>query len=348
MHPGAFGLEVENSLLQISTRVTIESRRDLVPRHLSLGPATQIGRKANRVVLHGLRFFCQKLSALVADERWDIRDRSVHTPVQVARLLRDLPACDLVFNWGGRIDMGRFLWAARSLRAPKVVFFWCGSDVLRAQKILAKKTVEPWIARQTHWAASPTLAQEVRALGLRCEYVQASFVEVVQHPKPLPREFSVLVFLPRADLAELYGWDHIMEVAKGLPDVRFTLIGLHPGQHVETPSNMRVHPRTSDMAPVYQEATVLWRPVRHDAGISFMVLEALSHGRHVVYTSPIAGAVQLADAEAAKRHFEYLRKLHDAGNLPLNFAGIQAVARTYSRDVVRRELHNHWDEIIRS
>lgn len=334
--------------MQISTQATMVFHENMARRPISRNRAAKSDKLAYRVVVHGLRFFCQKLPELLTSERWDIRDRSVHTPFQLARLLRDLPACDLVFTWGGRIDMGRFLWAARSLRAPKIVFFWCGSDVLRARKMLTVGRVDPWIAGKIHWAASPTLAHEVRSLGLRCEFVQASFVEVVSHPRPLPRDFSVLVFLPRADLAELYGWDRIVEVAKALPAVRFRLVGLHPGQHVETPSNVHVHPRTNDMTPLYEQTTVLWRPVRHDAGTSFMVLEALAHGRHVLYTNPVPGAVQVQDAESAKQHLERLRTLHESGDLPLNFAGMQAVAQTYSRDVVRSELQKRWEEIIRS
>jgi hypothetical protein len=310
------------------------------------GRTTNGNRRPYRVVVHGLRHFCQKLPSLLADERWDIRDRSRHTPVQLAALIRDLRDCDLVFMWAGRIDMGRFLWGARSLGANKCVFFWCGSDVLRAQRLLAAGKMDPWIARRIHWAASPTLAEEVRSMGLACEFVQASFVEVVRDPKPLPKELSVLVYLPRADLAELYGWDRVVEVARALPSVKFRLVGLQKGQSVQAPSNVSVDYWTQDLGSAYEQSTVLWRPVRHDAGISFMVLEALAHGRHVLYTYPVPGAIQVQNAEQAKRQLENLRALHESGPVPLNYAGMQTVAQTYTRDVVRKELHRRWEEII--
>jgi len=304
------------------------------------------GVRRYRVVVHGLRHFCQKLPGLLGDEKWDIRDRSRHTPVQLARLVGDLRNCDLVFTWAGRIDMGRFLWAARSLGAKKFVFFWCGSDVLRAQRLVAAGPMDPWIRRQIHWAASPNLAEEVRSMGLACDFVQASFVEAVRNPKPLPREFSVLVFLPRSDLADLYGWDRVKEVAEALPTVRFKLVGLHRGQSVESPPNISVQRWTRDLTSAYEESTVLWRPVRHDAGISFMVLEALSYGRHVLYTYPVPGGIQVQNADDAKAQLKNLRSLHESGSLGLNYAGMQAIARTYARDLVRRELHKRWEEII--
>lgn len=301
-----------------------------------------------RVVVHGLRYFCAKLPALLVGEDWRIFDRSRHTPLQLAALVNDLGNCDLVFNWGGRIDMGRFLWGARSLGANKIVVFWCGSDVLRAQQMLPSRGVDPWIAGLVHWAASPSLAEEVCGLGLKCEFVQASFVDVVQQPKPLPRKFSVLVFLPRADQGELYGWDRIVEVAEALPHVGFTLVGLHPGEKLQGPQNVRIHYRVNDIRPFYEETTVLWRPVRHDAGISFMVLEGLSHGRHVLYSYPVPGATRVNDVQDARQSLERLWALHESGSLGLNTDGMAAVARTYSRGVVRAELHRRWEEIIQS
>jgi hypothetical protein len=299
-----------------------------------------------RIVVHGLRHFCQKLPTLVGDENWDVRDRSRHTPAQLARLVRELRRCDLLFNWAGRIDMGHFLRVARTLRVPKVVTLWCGSDVLRAQRLAAATGTHPWIARHVHWAASPILAQEVRAIGLPCEYVQVSFVDVIRKPKPLPKQFSVLVFLPRSDAAELYGWDRVVEVATALPTIRFTLVGLHEGQSVKAPTNVTVQRWKPDITSAYEESAVLWRPVRHDAGISFMVLEALSHGRHVLYTYAMPGAVQVRDSEQAIKQLESLRALHDSGCLRMNYEGMEIVEKTYTRDFVRRELQRRWEEVI--
>ena len=301
-----------------------------------------------RVLVHGLPHFCQKLPGLMGDGQWQIRDRSANRPGQLLALFRDFRECDLTFTWAGRIDMGRFLWGARALHARNVVIFWCGSDVLRAKKVFAAGKANPWVAGRIHWAASPSLTREVQALGIPCEYVQASFVEAIADPKPLPKTFSVLAFLPWADRAELYGWDRVVSVATALPDVQFRLVGLHNGQNVNAPANVSIHSWTADLTSMYEQSTVLWRPVRHDAGISFMVLEALAHGRHVVYTYPVPGAIQAGDAEQAKQELKRLRAQHDAGSLQLNHAGREAIAQTYRREVVCKELRRRWEEIILS
>jgi hypothetical protein len=305
-------------------------------------------RSPYRVVVHGLPFFCQKLPGLLGDELWDVRCHSQHGPLGLAGLLNDLHRCDLVYTWGGRISMGKFLWAARSLGKKKVVIFWCGSDVLIARQELAGGKMDPWVADRIHWAASPTLAEEVRSLGLCCEYVQASFVNPVACPEPLPRKFSVLVFLPTAVRTELYGWDRVVAVARALPSVEFKLVGLRDDNPPPAPPNVIVHRWIEDLTPFYEQATVLWRPVRHDAGISFMVLEALAHGRHVLYTYPIPACLQVNGTESAQKQLERLISLHDAGELDLNQGGIRAVAQHYCCEAVRSELHRRWEEIILS
>jgi hypothetical protein len=299
-------------------------------------------------VVHGLPYFCQKLPDLLQNETWDVRYHSQQSPLGLAALANDLHRCDLAYTWGGRISLGRFLWAARTLGKKKIVILWCGSDVLIAQKEFADGKIDPWVADRTHWAVSPTLAEEVRSLGLRCEYVQASFVTPVTHPKPLPEKFSVLVFLPTAKRMDLYGWDRVVEVARMLPSVGFKVVGLHDDNPPPAPPNVIIYHWVKDLTPFYEQATVLWRPVRHDAGISFMVLEALAHGRYVLYTYAVPGCVQVSGAEATQRQLQHLVSLHRTVRLQLNYEGIRAVAQRYSREAVRSELHRRWEEIILS
>jgi hypothetical protein len=298
-----------------------------------------------RVVAHGLTYFCRKLPDLLNSHNLQVFDRSQHDLVSLWNLFRDLRRCDLAFSWGGRLDMGPFLQAVRSLRVPKVVIFWCGSDILRSNELAKDLRPDPWILKQIHWAASPSLAEEVRALGVHCEYVQASFVPQIAKPAPLPREFSVLVFLPTPRLADLYGWDLISAAARALPHVTFNLVGLREGI-LDAPPNVHVHRWIDDLSSLYRDSSVLWRPVRHDAGIAFMVLEALSHGRHVLYTYPIQGARRVSGLVDSIQAIQELFDAHHAGGLSLNQVGIDSVAQTYSREVVREELQRRWSGII--
>ena len=300
-----------------------------------------------RVVAHGLSHFCQKLSRLVENDRWVVLDRSGHGPLQLVDLARDLARCDLAYTWGGRISMGKFLWASRVLGKRKIVMLWSGSDVLFAQKEFAAGAHSPWVAEMVHWAVSPWIADEVRALGLPCEYVQASFVNVVPQPQPLPKKFSVLVFVGHVEKADLYGWDRILEVVQRLPRIEFHLCGLPEGQSLVGPPSIKLHNWMSDVSPLLQQTTVVYRPVRHD-GLSFMVLEALSHGRHVLYSYPLPGCFHVTTASMACEHLEMLRERHEAGTLDLNEQGRNYIAREYAPEKVRSELLRRWEQIILS
>ena len=300
-----------------------------------------------RVVTHGLTYFCQRLASMFQSDGWEVLDRSGHTPRQLAELVRDLARCDLAYTWGGRISMGKFLWAARALGKKKVVMLWSGSDVLFAQQELAAGIRFPLVGEMVHWAVSPWVAEEVRALGLPCEYVQASFVNVVAQPKALPKKFSVLVFVRSVSKTKLYGWDRILEVAETLPHIEFSLCGLPDGESLAVPANMKVHKWMHDLTPLLQQTTVVYRPVRHD-GLSFTVLEALSHGRHVLYSYPLAGCVQVTSTTMAVKELERLHACHEAGTLPLNEAGRSCIAQEYAPEKVRSELLRRWEQIILS
>jgi hypothetical protein len=298
-----------------------------------------------RVLAHGLTYFCRKLSAMVRGDRWEVVDRSGHGPRQMVDLVRDLARCDLAYTWGGRISMGKFLWAARLLGKRKLIMLWSGSDVLFAQREHAAGVRVPWVNEVVHWAVSPWVAAEVRELGLPCEYVQASFVDVIPQPKPLPKKFSVLIFVRDVRKTDLYGWDRMLEVAQKLPQIEFNLCGLPEGQSLQGPPNIKVHNFTLDFRPFLENTTVVYRPVRHD-GLSFTVLEALSHGRHVLYSYPLTGCVQVTSTSMACEELERLYGKHEAGTLALNEPGRSYIAQEYAPEKVRSELTRRWEQII--
>jgi len=300
-----------------------------------------------RVVIHGLSHFCQKLAALLDCEGWDVRFHSHSTAADLLSLANDLRRCDLAYTWGGRIDLGKFLWAARFLGPRKLVMLWSGSDALWAKKDHAAGKTHRWVASKTHWAVSPWIADEVRSVGLSCEYVQASFVQRVKKPLPLPARFSVLAYFPSADKAQLYGWDQIVEAAKALPSIEFRIVGMRGDETLQAPENVKIQGWTQELAVVLQESCILWRPVQHD-GLSFMVLEALAQGRHVLYSYPLPGCVNVKSASLAILELKRLACLHEKQNLELNRAGLEVVEREFSEEVVRKNLLNRWEEIILS
>lgn len=301
-------------------------------------------RRPFRVVLHGLPYFCGKLRDLIRNDEWDVRFRASLTPAGLAAHAEDVRWCDLAYTWGGRVTMGKFLWVARCLGKKKVVILWSGSDVLYAKTDYSQGKMSPWVAEKIHWAVSPWVAEEVRSMGIPCEYVQASFVTPVASPAPLPKKFSVLIYVASVEKRYLYGWDRMVEVADKLRSVEFNLVGLEPEQVLKGPPNIKVHNRVN-IAPFFERASVIYRPVRHD-GLSFMVLEALAYGRHVLYSYPLPACIEVTSVEMACRELQRLQALHDSGELALNAAGIELIRRDYHPDKVQADLLRRWKEVI--
>ena len=192
------------------------------------------------------------------------------------------------------------------------------------------------------------MVREVGILGLPCELVPLPSARVPDRPSPLPAEFSVLVYMPMVSRGELYGLDHILWVARRLPHIPFELVGLYEGEIPNPPANLKIHGRIPDLVEFYRRASVLWRPVRHD-GLSFMVMEAMGHGRHVLWTYPFPGCIYVTNAEQARHEIVRLHAMHQAGCLKINGVGVHVIAEGgYLPQYLKKRIHARLEEFLDS
>jgi hypothetical protein len=308
---------------------------------------TDSPHKTIRVLIHGLAYFSGMFPSILQGDGWDVKQYPPRWSPDLLPMVRCLRDSDLTFLWGGRVTQGKFLSTARLFGKEKIVMFWCGSDVVQGQWERNAGKMDPWVAERIHWAGSPWLADEVRALGLPCEYVPATWVPMVDHFEPLPNKFSVLAFLPLADRMKLYGIDQVLDVALSLPTIEFNIVGLRRGQRLSVPANVRLHGWTPDLSNHLKNTTVMWRPARHD-GLSFMALEALAHARHVLWSYPFEHSIFARGARAAQTELERLHELHRAGNLHINLAGAEHVRRNFSPAAIRENILGRWRAIVES
>jgi hypothetical protein len=107
-----------------------------------------------------------------------------------------------------------------------------------------------------------------------------------------------------------------------------------------------VHGRILDLREFFERATVVWRPVRHD-GLSWMVLEALGHGRHVLWTYAFPGCTQTRSAADARDEIARLYALDQQKLLPLNSGGVAAIAEGgYLPRQLRGKIRMRLEEIL--
>jgi hypothetical protein len=292
----------------------------------------------HRVLVHGLPYFGSMFAQLMGGEGWEFRfypDRGIGN---FAALACELGRCDIAYQIGGRLTIGKFLLAARFLRKRRIVMHWAGTDVLDERAPVALGKQSPWVVQDIqHWAETDWMVNEVRELGVSCECVPLPSALIPKRTAPLPRDFSVLVHVPSVELSYLYGLDRILQVARNLPQVAFELVGLKTGQITNAPGNLRVHRRTNVLKEFYTRSSVVWRPVRHD-GLSFMVREALGYGRHVLYTYPLEGCVQVCGVEDAQKEILRLFELDQAGRLAINHAGQRLVAERYACGPLKQNI----------
>lgn len=283
-------------------------------------------RATRRVLVHGLTYFGQVFADFMSGDGWEFEYYPDSGVRNLAAMWRALQRCDLVYQIGGRVTVGKFLRAARLLRKDRIVMHWVGSDTLEAKAAADAGEGEGWVRGNVeHWADSPWILDEVTALGISCKYVPLPSSRIVDAPSPLPREFSILVYVPSVESGELYGLDRILLAARELPAVRFELVGLRDGVVTDAPANIRFHKRIPDLTEHYRAATVVWRPTRHD-GLSWMVCEALAHGRHVLWSHEFPGCIHVNSAAQAVAHIRRLYELHREQRLGVNRAGAESIS----------------------
>ncbi|MBZ5501202.1 MAG: hypothetical protein LAN59_03035 [Acidobacteriia bacterium] len=306
------------------------------------------GRK-RRVLVHGLVYFGRLFAELMNGDGWDFRYYPDQGILNLAAMARELRACDLVYQVGGRVTQGKFLKVAHFFEKQKIVMHWVGSDTLDEQRDVSEGNADPWVLSHVHhWVESEWLVNEVAALGVPCELIPLPSPLVPDQAGPLPEEFRVLVYMPTVRRGELYGLDRILEVARALPDVPFDLVGLLEGPIPNPPKNLQIHGRVPNLAKFYERATVVWRPVRHD-GLSWMVMESLGYGRHVMWSYPFPGCIQVTTAVEARVHIDRLHGLHRQGLLGINEEGVRFIACDgYHPQSLRREIRSRLEAILAS
>jgi glycosyltransferase involved in cell wall biosynthesis len=294
-------------------------------------------RPGRKVLVHGLVYFGQVFADFMSGEGWDFQyfpDQGIGNLASMTNALRD---CDLVYQIGGRVTVGRFLRTAKLFGREHIVMHWVGSDAVEQKPDALLGKLHPWILNGIHhWADSEWIQKEVGMLGISSALVPLPSPRIPDCPSPLPENFCVMVYVPSVERSELYGLDMILEAARQLPEIQFELVGLRDGPVADPPANIIFHNRIRDLREFYARASVVWRPARHD-GLSWMVLESLGHGRHVLWTYPFPGCHRADSAAEAIVHILRLHELHKGKNLRVNQEGVDYIAASEYRPQTFRD-----------
>ncbi len=267
--------------------------------------------------------------------------RSDGAPIRARlRVYRQLLGSDVMLNIGGRSELTRsqrvLIWCG----LPMIVH-WAGTDVIKRGH-----TVGPKVARRVwNWAVAPWLSEELsNGSGLHAEVVSLPWGPIPPTVPDLPETFTVLAYTPY-DRRMFYGIDFILALARRLEDVRFDLLAI--GTEAGFSPNVHTLGWVDDMSPVLERATVLVRPVQHD-GMSNMVLEALGHGRYVLWTYPLPGVHRITSLDDAEAYIRSLVNRQASGSLAPNHVGRATIDQVFHPDVVARRMRLRLEQVARS
>ena len=278
-----------------------------------------------RVLILGLPYFGRLLAGQLSERGWDAA-YAAHPGRHAARWLKLLPRvarADIIYLISSRLDRGSPQDRLIRLRRKPVIIHWVGTDVPIAAAEHARGSASRRLSEEaTHWCDAPWLVDELAAIDVRAEYVGLPVPVDAGPPPPLPGQFRVLLYLPvDAFDREVFDMETLLALPDEFPDVPFTLIP-SPAESLPgpLPPNLEARGWVGDMDTLYRETTVYVRLTSHD-GMSFMALEALSRGRYVIWTHPLAGAILARTRSEVSRALRDLLDRHQRGALELNEHG---------------------------
>jgi hypothetical protein len=260
--------------------------------------------------------------------------------LEVASSMTSLAGCDVWYSIGTPIGDRWLHLLARLLGKPRVIH-WVGSDIIALRN---NPGLRRW-CRNRHvlnLAEAEWTIDELRILGIEASLAPLPPRLAVANPTPLPQVFTILFYIPKTR-GEFYGrreYERLIRAFAGC-NVRFFIVG--GGECYAPPGTdiTRFGWQTS-LESIYEQTTVLVRFTAHD-GLSLMTLEALAHGRHVIWTQsfPFVTRVQnYAQLEATLRD---LMAAHERLELGVQHEAARYVERTYSRERCIETIAAAWD-----
>jgi hypothetical protein len=322
------------------TAARLEARLDRILAQKA--PAIVPARK--RVAVSGLEIFCADVAdyARTIAPHWDVRLLRTNSRLEILTAMVALSSCDVWYAIGSPVGDRWLDLAARLLRKPRVIH-WVGSDILMlANQPQLRTKLASRISM--HLAEAAWTAQELQRYGLTPRIAPLPPRHHHGESMPLPATFTVMLYIPRtrADFYGRHAFARLMEDLRGRP-VRYVVVG---GGTLHAPEGIDVvdYGWRNDLRPAYRESSVLLRFTPHD-GLSLMVLEALSYGRHVIWTQPFPFVRQVREYADIKREVLDLLELHERGRLHPRDDASEHVRVNYSPETCVQTLAQAWSEV---
>lgn len=300
---------------------------------------------AHRVGLSGLGLFCGDIAqhARAVSPQWETRILRTSSRLEVLTSIFTLISCDVWYSIGSPMTDRWLHLAARVLRKPRVVH-WVGSDIISLYehpRLLAGLSM----ANVLHLAEISWTADQLRAFGLAARIAPLPPRHRESHYLPLPERFTLMLYVPRTR-SEFYGrraFERLMQRLANRP-VHYIIVG---GGEIEAPRGVDVRNLgwRDNLHDAYAQATALIRYTPRD-GLSLMVLEALSFGRHVLWTQQFPHVRRVSTEKDIERHVLELLQAHERGDLRPQKAASLLIEQQYDSAQCTRQIVQAWEDAL--
>lgn len=300
-------------------------------------------QRSRQIAISGLDMFVADVADMNNQLKtgWSAQVLQFETPYELVGSLFNVIRSDVLYTIGTPV-LGRAMTLVSGLLNKPRVMHWVGTDIEAARRDpdVAQSVKRPWI---THLTEAEWEAEDLRSLGINAAIapLPPRFSGPTSVP-PLPVRFTVLTYLPRSR-THFYGKRELEAIVKrfmALP-IQFLIVG---GGDIDVPEGANVENLgwRYTLTDIYERSTVLFRFTPRD-GLSLMVLEALSFGRHVLWTKRFPFVKQIHSIEASIASLQSLLESHQNGLLEPQWKAVEFVHDVYSREHCIRQIAATWD-----
>jgi len=238
----------------------------------------------------------------------------------------------IIYHLGG---CGAIFCVLARLRGKRMVSHWIGTDAMRYQgKLNLIKRLSIWVHQHfvdLELADSEIIQEELRAVGIETRLLRLLPQAIVGELTTLPKEPAVLSYW-FDERFDFYGGHIVLALARAFPHVKFLIVQASGKGLTDIPANVRFLGLVDNMPEIYRKCTCLIRMPRHD-GLSAMVLEAMTHGRYVIYNHKCPFTTFAEDFDSACKALEEILKKEEP-----NSEGADYVKKNFNIDVEAHRL----------
>jgi len=215
------------------------------------------------------------------------------------------------------------------LRGKRMITHWIGSDAMQYHgKLNLRKRLGIWVHKHLvdlELADSKIIQEELRSIGIETNLLRLLPQTIIGEVTALPEEPTVLSYWGD-ERFDFYGGRTVFALAKAFPDVKFLIAQASGKGLTDVPANVRFLGLVDNMPELYRKCTCLVRMPRHD-GLSAMVLEAMAHGRYVIYNHNFTFASFANDFDSACKALEEI-----LGKQEPNYEGADYIKKNFNID----------------